>query len=366
MAKPIKVAILGCRGIPNHYGGFGQLAEYISVRLVDMGMDVSVYNVHNHPYQEKTWKGVNIIHCYDAEPNIGTAGQFIYDLNCIWDSRKRNFDVIIQLGYTSSTIWWWLMPKRTKIATNMDGLEWKRSKYSKPVQQFLKVAEWLGAITSDQLIADSPAIQDYLLKKFKKNSSHIAYGGLVFDNPNERFLEEYQLEPFTYNMLVARMEPENHIEEIIKGHLYQQEQILLVVGNTHNAYGKRLLETYGSHPQIRFTQGIYDLEALNNLRYFSHLYFHGHSVGGTNPSLIEAMASGALICAHSNPFNEAILNKKAFYFETPTDIEKLLSTCAQKDNYQTWIDNNKDAVREKYSWDKIAHEYAKVITELVG
>ncbi|MBD0285886.1 MAG: DUF1972 domain-containing protein, partial [Flavisolibacter sp.] len=94
------IGIIGTRGIPNNYGGFEQCAEYLAAGLVKRGFRVSVYNSHNHPYQEKEWKGVNIIHCYDPEYKWGTAGQFVYDLNCIRDARKRSFDIILQLGYT--------------------------------------------------------------------------------------------------------------------------------------------------------------------------------------------------------------------------------------------------------------------------
>ena len=101
----MKIAIVGTRGIPNHYGGFEQFAQYLSLGLLNRGCEVWVYNSRLHPYQQNTWKSVNIIHCKDPEDKIGTAGQFIYDLNCILDSRKRSFDVILQLGYASSALW---------------------------------------------------------------------------------------------------------------------------------------------------------------------------------------------------------------------------------------------------------------------
>ncbi|RYZ18900.1 MAG: DUF1972 domain-containing protein, partial [Chitinophagaceae bacterium] len=121
----MKIALLGTRGIPNHYGGFEQFAEYFAVYLAGKGHEVYVYNSGHHPYQEKTFKGVNLIHCTDPEDKIGTAGQFIYDLNCILDSRKHSFDIILQLGYTSNSVWHFLLPKKPVIITNMDGLEWK-------------------------------------------------------------------------------------------------------------------------------------------------------------------------------------------------------------------------------------------------
>src|SRR5689334_4059993 len=133
----MKIAIIGTRGIPNRYGGFEQITEFLSEGLVKQNHSVYVYNSHTHPYQEKTWKGVHIIHCYDPEHRLGTAGQFIYDLNCILDARKRDFDILLFLGYTSSSVWQIFFPRKSIIVSNMDGLEWKRSKYSRPVQRFL-------------------------------------------------------------------------------------------------------------------------------------------------------------------------------------------------------------------------------------
>ena len=129
----LRIAILGTRGVPNHYGGFEQLAEHLGPGLVKAGHAVTVYNSHNHPWQEAQWEGVNIVHCYDPEYLLGSAGQFIYDLNCIIDARKKNFDVILQLGYTSSSVWGRFYPRDSVVISNMDGLEWKRAKYSKPL-----------------------------------------------------------------------------------------------------------------------------------------------------------------------------------------------------------------------------------------
>ena len=162
----MKVAILGTRGIPNFYGGFEQFTEYLSEAFVKKGHDIYVYNSHNHPYQKNEWKGVRLIHCKDPESKIRTIGQFIYHLNCILDSRKRNFNIILQLGYTSSSIWNWLFPKDSLIITNMDGLEWKRSKYSTLVQIFLRFAERLAVKYSNYLISDSIGIQSYLKNKY--------------------------------------------------------------------------------------------------------------------------------------------------------------------------------------------------------
>lgn len=353
----MKVAIIGTRGIPNSHGGFEQFAEYFSEYLVNQGQDVYVYNSSTHHYKEITYKGVNIIHCYDPEDKIGTAGQFVYDLNCILDSRKRNFDIILQLGYTSSAIWHWLLPASAVVITNMDGLEWKRSKYSKPVQMFLKFSERLAIRNSNYLISDSLGIQQYLLENFNVKSTFIPYGAKLFNNPEESILEAFNLKPYHYNMLIARLEPENNIETILDGACMSEiKMTFLVIGKYNNKYGKYLKKKFEQYNFIRFIGGIYNLEHLNNLRYFSNLYFHGHSVGGTNPSLLEAMASQAFIVANNNIFNSAILGEDALYFNDSNDVTKIINT-VQRSKTNDFTDNNLLKVKTKYRWDIVNKTY---------
>jgi glycosyltransferase involved in cell wall biosynthesis len=358
----LKIGILGTRGIPNRYGGFEQCAEYLALGLVEKGHRVWVYNSHNHEYQEKEWRGVQIIHCNDPEHKLGTAGQFIYDLNCINDARKRNFDVLLQLGYTSNSIWYWRWPKKAKNIVNMDGLEWKRSKYSSKVQKFLKVAEKWAAVHGDILIADSVGIQEHLKETYNKPSHFIPYGADVFETPDPKVLETYGVVPYEYDMLMARMEPENNIETIIRGHIKSGTQrTLLVIGKTENTFGTHLVNTYGTQSGIKFLGGIYNIDIINNLRYYSHLYFHGHSVGGTNPSLLEAMGSYSLIAAHGNVFNKAVLGDDAFYFMDEDELAALIITVADKKAHASRLDNNIKKIRTRYNWARIVDDYEAVM-----
>ncbi len=362
----MKIAIIGTRGIPNHYSGFEQFAEFFSVFLVEKGHDVYVYNSHNHLYQEKTFKGVNLIHQHDPEYKLGTFGQFIYDYNCIMDSRKRDFDIILQLGYTSNSIWFFLLPKKPIIITNMDGLEWKRSKYSKPVQQFLKFAERLAVYSSDYLVSDSLGIKTFLIDKYNKESTYIAYGAHPFLKPDETVISNYDVTKHNYNMIMARFEPENNIETILDGMvLVDHETTVLVIGNHNTKYGKYLKDKFKLHPFIRFIGAEFDINKLNNLRFFSNFYFHGHSVGGTNPSLLEAMASRAFIIAHNNHFNKAILKENGFYFSNPTDVKNILNKIKKNDNLQL-VQNNFDAIENEFNWDKINGEYLQLFEECIS
>ena len=356
----MKIGILGTRGIPNHYGGFEQFAEYLSAFLAGQpDISVSVYNSHTHPYQESEWNGVQLIHCKDPEDQLGTAGQFLYDLNCIRDARKRNFDIVLQLGYTSSSVWGKLLPKSAVIITNMDGLEWKRTKFSKPVQRFIKFAERLGVKTSDFLIADSVGIQEHLLKTYKVPSAYIPYGAHIFDTPDSSYLQEYGVNAYAYDMLVARLEPENSIEVILEGvEKANLTRSFLVVGKHETTYGAYLKERFKNCKQIRFLGGIYNIHALNNVRYFSNVYFHGHTVGGTNPSLLEAMASASLICANDNIFNRAILEEDALYFTSASDVEEVLkSIIKETQEQQQKVRANLDKIKKLYSWDLINQKY---------
>ena len=359
----MKIAILGTRGVPNHYGGFEQFAEFFSVYLVEKGHEVYVYNSHNHPYQSNDFHGVHIIHRKDPEHKFGTFGQFIYDYNCIRDARKRNFDIILQLGYTSNSIWCWMLPKNPIIITNMDGLEWKRSKYSRPVRQFLKFAERLAAISSDYLVSDSLGIKTFLKEQYGKESTYIAYGAYPFDTPDEIFLDGYGVEKGKYNMIMARFEPENNLDMVLEGvTLDEAKTPILVVGNHNTKYGRYLKSKYAAYDNIRFVGGIYNLEHLNNLRYFSNLYFHGHSVGGTNPSLLEAMASKALVVAHNNHFNKGVLKDNSYYFSNPSEVKNILAAIKKSDNLHM-VENNFNAIVNDFNWEKINGEYLRLFED---
>jgi len=355
----MKIGILGTRGIPNTYGGFEQFAQYLSVSLVKKGHQVWVYSSHLHPYQQEQWNGVYLIHCKDPENRVGTAGQFIYDYNCFTDARKRNFDVLLQLGYTSSSIWFYRWPGTVNIV-NMDGLEWKRSKYNKLTKQFLRLAEKLATKHADVLVADSLGIRDYLMKQYGKNSIYIPYGAEASPIVSQDLLQNFQLSPFEYCLAVARMEPENNIETLIKGYLDSSQKFpLVIVGNTSNAFGKKLAGIY-SNGNTRFIGPVYDQKQLNTLRHFSALYFHGHSVGGTNPSLLEAMGCECLIAAHNNVFNKTILGEDALYFSSAGEITGILESEISEPEKQKWRKQNLEKIRIQFNWTKIVDQYEEL------
>jgi glycosyltransferase involved in cell wall biosynthesis len=359
----LNIAIIGSRGIPNNYGGFEQMAQWLATGLLDKGHEVTVYNSHDHPYKEKEWNGVKLIHCYDAEKAIGTAGQFIYDLNCIRNARKNKYDVILFLGYTSSSVWGRLFPKHAVIISNMDGLEWKRSKYSKPVRRFLEYAERLAVKYSHFLISDSTAIQYYLFKKYKTETKYIPYGAEISTAANESLLKEFGLIKDNYYMLMARMEPENNIDMILDGFCRSDSaNKFIVTGNHNNTFGKKMYHKYGHDERVHFAGAVFDDEKTTALRTFCELYFHGHSVGGTNPSLLEAMANGAVIAAHDNEFNRSVLQEDAFYFNTAEGVLQIINEYKEA-NTAAMVQHNLKKIEEQFNWPAIINSYEEFIID---
>jgi glycosyltransferase involved in cell wall biosynthesis len=354
----LKIAILGTRGIPNHYGGFEHISEYVSVGLAKRGHEVSVYNSHNHPYTKDNWNGVNIIHSYDPEYLVGAAGQFVYDLNCIRDARKRDFDVILIMGYTSSSVWGYLYPEQSAIITNMDGLEWKRSKYSKPVQKFLKYAEKLAVRHSQYYVSDSMVIKSYLARKYDINSRYIPYGADPYTEIEREQIAPAEALKENYFLLMARMEPENNIETILEGYNNSNSQKpFKVLGDTSNRFGKFITHKFQNDSRIQFKGSIFDTAKVRALQNNSYLYFHGHSVGGTNPSLLEAMASEALIAAHNNPFNQSVLSTDAFYFSNSGDVKQLIENVQRQEVEKTMVSNNLHKIKHLFNWESVVDKY---------
>lgn len=361
----MKIAILGSRGIPNTYGGFEECATQLAYRLVEKGHELTVYNSSLHEYSESSWRGVEIIHQKDPEELLGTAGQFIFDLNCILHSRKQGFDIILQLGYTSSGIWQWLFPQTSRIVTNMDGLEWSRAKYNSPVKVFLKWSEKLAARKAHQLIGDNPGIIDYLDKNYGVGGVYIPYGTDIPKEVSSEVLKKYGVVSGEFHLLIARMEPENNIRMILKGISESNIDIpTLVIGHKSNSYGRQLKEEFKSS-SIAFHPGVFEKEETDALRMHCRRYFHGHSAGGTNPSLLDAMASECLIYAHKNPFNAYVLGDNGRFFSNSDEITEQLNSPIPPTESAIWKKNNLERVRKEYDWESVTDQYELVFQQLL-
>jgi len=366
----MKIAFISTRGIPNNYGGFEQFAEYLSVGLAARGHEITVYSPHYHPYQEKAFKGVNIKHIYSPEQWLGgSLGSFFYDYACLKDALKNeDFDIIYEAGYTS------IIPayirfnvkniKRPFFTTNMDGLEYKRTKFNKWIQKFVFWEEKMAVKHSHYLIADNMGIHDYYKEKYGKESKFLAYGADIHSDYDEDVLKEYGLKKDDYLLIVARLEPENNLELAIEGYKQSEEygrRPLIIIGKTNTPLGKYLSKKFTNDNNIRLIGGIYDFKKLNSIRKFSYAYFHGHSVGGTNPSLLEAMASECFILSHDNIFNRSVLGKNAFYYSCAEDVKNLLNSINSlvAQNKKAYVRNNLEVIKKDYSWDHLIDEHEK-------
>ena len=366
----MKIAFVSTRGIPNNYGGFEQFAEYISVGMAQRGHEVVVYSPKFHPYQESTYKGVRIKHIYSPETWMGSSvGSFFYDFASLRDAlKKEDFDIIYEAGYTSiipAYIWFNVKKRKRPIfTTNMDGLENERSKFSPMVRRFLDWEEKMAVKYSHYLIADNMGIHDYYKEKYGKESKFLAYGADIHDDFKAEYLEEFGLKSEEYYILIARLEPENNIVMAIEGYLHSKEngrRPLIVVGKTNTPHGKELVEKYGNERNVEFVGGIYDFKKLDSVRHFSKAYFHGHSVGGTNPSLLEAMAAGCFIFAHDNIFNRAVLKENAFYYPSADKVTEYLNridTIAEGSKIQ-YTARNIEVIRNEYSWESLIDKHEK-------
>ena len=366
----MKIAFVSTRGIPNNYGGFEQFAEYISVGMAQRGHEVVVYSPKFHPYQESTYKGVRIKHIYSPETWMGSSvGSFFYDFASLRDAlKKEDFDIIYEAGYTSiipAYIWFNVKKRKRPIfTTNMDGLENKRSKFSPMVRRFLDWEEKMAVKYSHYLIADNMGIHDYYKEKYGKESKFLAYGADIHDDFKAEYLEEFGLKSEEYYIQIARLEPENNIVMAIEGYLHSKEngrRPLIVVGKTNTPHGKELVEKYGNERNVVFVGGIYDFKKLDSVRHFSKAYFHGHSVGGTNPSLLEAMAAGCFIFAHDNIFNRAVLKENAFYYPSADKVTEYLNridTIAEGSKIQ-YTARNIEVIRNEYSWESLIDKHEK-------
>lgn len=363
----MKIAILGSRGIPNNYGGPERNAEMMAPIFIRLGHEVTVYSPDEHPYQGSEWQGIRIKHIFNRESRLGVWGTLAYDILCLRDALASDVDIILELGYVPCAIFYPLCrPRRARLITNMDGLEWKRSKWNVVLQRFARLTETLGARYSDALIADNEAIRDYLWSEHAKSSHFIPYGAVPVAAPHPEHLAAYGVQPGEYFMLIARLEPENSIETILDGYLQTDDaRPFLVVGKTTTRYGRKLTEQYQRHERVRFLGSIYDYATLSSLRWQAAVYFHGHSVGGTNPSLVEAMASHAFIAAHDNPFNRSVLGDNACYFDSAADVTALI-----RRDHGAWrnecVARNLDKAQTVYNWEVVALEHLRVFEEVLA
>ncbi len=370
MENKLRIAILGTRGIPNRYGGFEAFAAELAPRLVLRGHRVVVYCPHDQHYREPEYRGVRLAYRPNPEGLLGTAGQFIYDLGCNLHARREPFDVILHLGYTSDSVWNRLWSPDSMHVTNMDGMEWRRAKYPPAVRAFLKKAEAWAARRSDLLIADHPAILEYLAGTYTTPAVYISYGAAV----PERFAEPGEVPELAtsglrggcYDLVLARMEPENNIETAIRAKLSAGGDIPLAIVSNDTRYGATLKKRYSGEGLIRFLPAVYRPGAADAIRRHARFYIHGHASGGTNPSLLEAMACGCRILAHDNPFNRGVLAANSLFYTDVGSLAALLQSAGTFPKLAQTMAENLRRIRESHDWESITDQYEQALLSVAA
>lgn len=355
-----KVAIIGVVGLPAKYGGFETLTHHLIDFIAD-DYDITVF-CSSKSYSEKlrNYNGVSLDYI-----NLKANGfqSIFYDMLSILKSYRKN-DTLLILGVSGCVILPLirLISPKVKIIVNIDGLEWKRDKWNKYIKRFLKFSEKIAVSNADEIIADNIVISNYVKKEYKIDNNFISYGSDHVTKESKELVcnKKYSFLNNKYALKVCRIEPENNIEIVLEAFSKFKHLNLVLIGNWDNSvFGRKMFLKYSNYDNLFLLEPIYNQKELNVLRSNCLVYVHGHSAGGTNPSLIEAMQLSLPVFAYSVDYNIETTQCKAKYFANTVDLIKLLNTIDNSD-----LENNalemKRIASENYVWEKISSSYARL------
>ena len=358
----MKLVIAGSRGIPASYGGFETFAEEISRRLQSAGMDVTVVCQHSDSKPDK-FNNVNLI--YSGYSKALNPLKFYID-----SLRKKPAmtDFLLVCGVGGAVFYPLIKRKGYKLITHVDGREELRGKYSFLKKMYVRIAQAFAAKYSDHIIADSFAVRKYWMEKYNlppDKVSAIEFGANFIEHCDDRILNELNLKAGSYFLVVCRMVPENNIEIILKGFVKSGSKLRLVlVGDLADDFG-RSLKRYASD-KIIFLNAIYEKAALFSLRKNCLAYIHGHSVGGTNPSLLEAMAAGNVCICHDNEFNRETTESKLFYFNNEVELADRIKQATElsENERSKYAEIARKRISDYYNWERITDEYLELFKRI--
>lgn len=358
----MKIVILGSRGVPARYGGFETFVQHLAPALVQAGNEVIVINEKHNAGGLKEWKGVKL-----RESAFRKSSQPVW---FYWDSIQRatrlQADIILVCGVGGAIFYPLLGKSKSKLITNVDGLEHLRSKFSQIKRSYVRKAQQMTSKHSKIILADAPSVADYwkdTLHAPEDKLRIITYGAAPALKVRKEDLDSHLVEERQYYLIIARLVPENHIREMIKAFLRAglRKKLVIVGGLDNSEYVEELLEL--SDPRLLFTGSIYDKQVLDSLRGGAFAYLHGHSVGGTNPSLLEAMAASAFCICHDNNFNREVCGPEhTWYFRWIEDLRPLLEKIDRMsaDEMNIVREQALRRVQDRYSWDRICAEYLEL------
>lgn len=378
----MKVAILGCRGIPAKYGGFETFTEGLTKNLEDEGFEITVSCEYESPDSRKdSFNQAKLEYFPFKPPKNYILRKFYENFSDIYFLIKlsRAHDLIYFLGIEVGLFLFIprILNRKCKVMVNIDGVMWKRTKFNLLERWLLKINHDLAIVFADKVVVDSEEMKNYVRERYSNKTIYISYGintppRALWNNGYPGKLKKLtgtDISPGKYFLVVARLEPENNIHIIIEAFKEAKVDIpLLVVGDfTSKSYEDEVnsLGSDSSSSRVLFLGSIYDQEFLNMLRQNCTAYIHGHSVGGTNPSLLEATISRNIIIAHDNMFNREVCGKSAIYFENIPDlIRKLNLVYRYPENYYNLKEQVYRRVLTVYSWSKITAHYISLLNQL--
>jgi len=360
----MKTAILGVVGVPGRYGGFETLAENL---------------VYYHA--KKNNKSILTVWC-SGKDNIDRPAQFesadlryidlsangiqsiFYDALSLFDAIRSGHDRLVLLGVSGALV----LPliriiSNAKIITNVDGIEWKRTKWGFLARIYLRFSELLAVQCSHELIADNQGIADYIIDKYSRKSHVIGYGG---DHSIETDFTAVKNEgvqsdlPEMYALALCRIEPENNIHVILEAWSHLQIPLVIVGNWANSSYGLDLKSRYSCIRNLYLLDPIYDKGPLHLLRSRANLYIHGHSAGGTNPSLVEMMHFGIPILAHGCNFNRYTTEDQALYFKSEAELVQQVRGLTVESSISVGAKMLEIAQR-RYTWDRVGRDYFNLI-----
>lgn len=362
---PSSLSILGIRGLPASHGGFETFAENLSIYLVEKGWKVTVYCQEDYGdyagISETDWNGVRRVHI--PVKGDGAKATIIFDYLSVKHALKES-GLVLTLGYNTAIFnLLFRLGGRTNLI-NMDGIEWKREKWKWYEKAWLFINDWCGCLVANQLVADHPEIKHHLMTRVRETKiTMIPYGARFVTEADVSCLDEFGLEKGKYAIVIARPEPENSILEIITAFSsHHREQKLVVLGeyDRSNDFQADVLNSASS--DVVFLGAIYDNRILDALRLFSCLYIHGHTVGGTNPSLIEALGSGQPVLAHDNKFNRWVAGEGAAFFkdvgECNARLDEILGSSSRVENMS---DFSRRRFNDAFKWGDILQQYEDLL-----
>jgi len=362
----MRISILGIRGIPASHGGFETFAEKLAIYLSNMNWKVTVYCQDNKTrvLKKEYWRGIKLIKI--PSKYNGSIGSIIFDYKSVMLAKKSS-EIFLTLGYKTA-IFSILLNKKINI-TNMDGLEWKRRKYNLFEKIWLRLNEKFAVVFSAHIIADNPAIKKRMemISPSKKLITMIPYGAErpknnLSNDEQKKTLNALGIHSPEYILIVARPVEENNIFEIVQTFSKKKRKHKLVILGDYKdsiRYQKKVLNIAGK--EVLFLGAIYNKIILDILRTHAKLYIHGHSVGGTNPALVEAMGAGIAVLAYDNSFNRWVAGNNAHYFSNGEELnQKLDNLLSNKEEIEKMSISSLNRYKENFKWEKILVEYERV------